>query len=82
MMVGVVMVGIIGCGQEGPKTSTPAAPSKSVTDSAGQAVVDSIKTPLDKSRAVEGTLEKAAGKTADTIKAPRHRQGVNPSDLA
>lgn len=76
MMVGVVIVGVIGCGQEAPKTeppkaavpSAPAAPSKSVTESAGQAVVDSIKAPLDKSRAVEGTLEKAAGKTADQVK--------------
>jgi len=76
MMVGVVMNGLVGCGQEAPKTeapkaaapSAPAAPSKSVTDSTGQAIVDSIKTPLDKSREVEGTLEKAAGKTADTIK--------------
>jgi hypothetical protein len=72
MMIGVVMVGMIGCGQEAPKTSAPvtppAAPSKSVTDSAGQAVVDSIKAPLDKSRQVEGTLEKAAGKTADQVK--------------
>jgi len=74
MMVGVVMVGLISCGQEAPKTSvpaatsSPAAPSKSAMDSAGQAVVDSIKAPLDKSRAVEGTLEKAAGKTADTVK--------------
>ncbi len=76
VMVGVVMVGMIGCGQEGPKTEAPkaaspgapAAPSKSVTESAGQAVVDSIKAPLDKSHAVEGTLEKAAGKTADQVK--------------
>jgi hypothetical protein len=76
VMGGVVMVGLIGCGQEASKTeapkaaapSTPAAPSKSVTESTGQAVVDSIKAPLDKSRAVEGTLEKAAGKTADTVK--------------
>ena len=76
MMVGVVIMGLIGCGQEAPKTdapkattpSAPAAPSKSVTDSAGQAIVDSIKTPLDKTRQVEGTLEKAADKTADTIK--------------
>jgi len=63
-----VTVGLVGCGQEAPKTSAPAAPSKSVTDSTGQAVVDSIKAPLDKSRAVEGTLEKAAGKTAGTVK--------------
>jgi hypothetical protein len=76
MMVGVVMVGAMGCGQEAPKTeapkasapSAPAVPSKSVTESTGQAVVDSIKTPLDKSRAVEGTLEKAAEKTADQVK--------------
>jgi len=71
----VLMWGLVGCGQqEAPKTSTPpspsapAAPSKSATDSTGQAVVDSIKTPLDKSRAVEGTLEKAAEKTADQVK--------------
>jgi len=66
-----VIVGLVGCGQEAPKTGAPgapAAPSKSVTDSTGQAVVDSIKAPLDKSRAVEGTLEKAAGKTAGTVK--------------
>ena len=72
LVFGAVMVGLIGCGQEAPKTSAPAtpppAPSKSVTDSTGQAVVDSIKTPLDKSRTVEGTLEKAAEKTADQIK--------------
>lgn len=75
-MVAGVMVGLIGCGQEAPKTeapkaaspSAPAAPSKSVTDSTEQAVVDSIKTPLDKARAVEGTVEKAAEKTAGTVK--------------
>jgi len=68
----MVMVGLIGCGQqEAPKTSTPSAPaasSKPSAESAGQAIVDSIKAPLDKSRAVEGTLGKAADKTADTIK--------------
>ena len=68
MMAGAVIVSLIGCGQEAPKTSAPAAPGKSATDSTGQAVVDSIKAPLDKSRAVEGTLEKAAGKTADQVK--------------
>ena len=71
VVVGLVIAGVVGCGQEAPKTSTPsapAAPSKSATDSTGQAVVDSIKAPLDKSRAVEGTLEKAAEKTADTVK--------------
>ncbi len=71
MMVGVVMVGMAGCGQEAPKAgdqNKPAATSKPAAESAGQAIVDSIKTPLDKARQVEGTLEKAAGKTADTVK--------------
>jgi hypothetical protein len=68
MIVGAVMVGVVGCGQEAPKTSAPGAPSKPAAESTGQAIVDSIKTPLDKARAVEGTLEKAADKTADTIK--------------
>ena len=70
-LAALALVEMIGCGQEAPKTSAPsapAAPSKSVTDSAGQAVVDSIKAPMDKARQVEGTLEKAAGKTADTVK--------------
>lgn len=65
MMVGAVMVGLIGCGQEAPKTEIP---SKPAADSTGQAVVDSIKAPLDKAHQVEGTLEKAADKTADTVK--------------
>jgi hypothetical protein len=68
MIVGAVIAGVVGCGQEASKTNAPAAPSKSVTDSAGQAIVDSIKAPMDKARQVEGTLEKAAEKTADTVK--------------
>jgi len=68
MMVGMVMAGIVGCGQEAPKTSAPAAPSTPAAESTGQAIVDSVKSPLDKSRQVEGTLGKAADKTADTIK--------------
>ena len=69
----LVLGGLVGCGQEAPTgkagaPSAPAAPSKSTTDSAGQAIVDSMKTPLDKARQVEGTLEKAADRTADTVK--------------
>ena len=52
-------------GQNEPKAVPQGDP---VTDSAGQAVVDSIKTPMDKAHQVEGTLEKAAEKTADTVK--------------
>ena len=69
----LALVGMIGCGQEAPTgkagaPTTPAVPSKSATESAGQAVVDSIKAPLDKARQVENKLEKAAGRTADTVK--------------
>ena len=75
LLFAAALVGMIGCQQEAPKTEAPKAaapsvpaPSKSATDAAGQAIVDSIKTPLDKSRQVEGTLEKAAEKTADGLK--------------
>lgn len=61
----VAMVGVVGCGPEAPKTE---APSKSVTDSTGQAIVDSIKTPMDKARQVENKLEKAAERTSDAVK--------------
>jgi hypothetical protein len=61
----MVMIGAVGCGQEAPKTE---APSKSVTDSTGQAIVDSIKTPMDKARQVENKLEKAAERTSDAVK--------------
>ena len=72
MMVGAVaLVVFVGCGQEAPKTSTPSTPAATgapAAESTGQAIVDRVKTPLDKSREVEKTLEKAADKTADTIK--------------
>ena len=70
LLSAVVMVGVVGCGQEAPKTSTPNAPGAPTTpaaESTGQAIVDRVKTPLDKARQVEGTLGKAADKTADTI---------------
>jgi hypothetical protein len=71
----VALVGLFGCGQEAPTgkagaPGTPAAPGKSATESAGQAVVDSIKAPLDKAGQVEETLKKGAERTADTVKDP------------
>ena len=67
MMVAVVIACDVGCGQEQP-AGKAGAPSKPATDSAGQAIVDGVNAPLDKARQVEGTLGKAAEKTADTIK--------------
>jgi len=73
LVASVALAGLLGCGQEAPTGKAggpvaPAAPAKSPTESAGQAVVDSIKTPMDKARQVEGTLEKGAERTADTVK--------------
>ena len=67
LLSAVVLVVFVGCGQEQPagKAGAPSAPA---AESTGQAIVDRVKTPFDKSREVEKTLEKAADKTADTIK--------------
>ena len=67
MFVAVALMGVVGCGQEAP-TGKAGAPSTPATESTGQAIVDRVKTPLDKSREVEGTLQKASDRTADTIK--------------
>ena len=56
----LALVGLFGCKQE--------SPAGKATEAAGQAAVDAIKTPIDKARGVEGTLEKAAEQTADKVK--------------
>ncbi|HEU0069177.1 MAG TPA: hypothetical protein VFQ26_07960 [Nitrospiraceae bacterium] len=64
------VVGLLGCNQETPieKTKAAAASGNAATQAAGQAAVDAIKTPLDKARQVESTLEKSAEQTAAKIK--------------
>lgn len=52
-----VMVGAGGAEERGAKA--PSASGNPATDAAGQAIVDSIKTPLDKAHQVEGTLSAA-----------------------
>ena len=59
-LMAVALVGLVGCNQE--------SPAGKATEAAGQAAVDAIKTPIDKARGVEGTLEKAAEQTADKVK--------------
>ena len=59
-LMAVALVGLIGCNQE--------SPAGKATEAAGQATVDAIKTPIDKARGVEGSLEKAAEQTADKVK--------------
>ncbi len=66
----LAVVGLFGCSQETPieKTKAAAASGNAATQAAGQAAVDAIKTPLDKARQVESTLEKSAEQTAAKVK--------------
>jgi hypothetical protein len=66
----LVVVWLIGCSQETPieKTKAAAASSSAATQAAGQAAVDSIKTPMDQARQVESTLEQSAEQRAAEAK--------------
>jgi hypothetical protein len=66
----LALVGLFGCNQETPieKTKAAAASGNAATQAAGQAAVDAIKTPLDKARQAESTIEKSAEQTAIEIK--------------
>ena len=66
----LAVVGLFGCSEETPieKTKAAAASGNAATQAAGQAAVDAIKTPLDKARQAESTLEKSAEQTAIEIK--------------
>ena len=70
-VVGLLAVaGLFGCSQETPveKTKAAAASGNAATQAAGQAAVDAIKTPMDKARQAESTMEKSAEQTAAEIK--------------
>ena len=66
----LAVVGLFGCNQETPieKTKAAAASGNAVTEAAGQAAVDSVKTPMDKARQTESVLEQSAEQTAAKIK--------------
>ncbi len=67
----LAVIGLFGCSQETPaeKTKAAAASGNAVTEAAGQAAVDYVKTPMDKARQTESTLEKSAEQRAAEIKA-------------
>ena len=78
MFLGVglfAVVGLFGCNQETSieKTKAAAASGNAATQAAGQAAVDRLKTPLDKARQVENTLEKSAEQTAAKTRSRHHR---------
>ena len=66
----IAVVGLLGCNQSTPaeKTKAAAASGSAATQAAGQAAVDAIKTPMDKARQTESTLEQSAEQTAAKIK--------------
>ena len=66
----LAMVGLFGCSQETPaeKAKAAAASGNAATQAAGQAAVDAIKTPMEKARQTESTLEQSADQTAAKIK--------------
>ena len=71
LVVGLLaMVGLFGCNQETPieKTKAAAESGNAATQAAGQAAVDAVKTPMDKARQAESTLEQSAEDTAVKIK--------------
>jgi hypothetical protein len=71
LVVGLLaVVGLFGCKQETPieKTKAAAASGNAATQAAGQAAVDAIKTPMDKARQTESTLEQSAEQRAAGIK--------------
>lgn len=63
----LVLVGLGGCKQEAPSEKAKSSGSSAV-ESAGQAAVDYLKTPMDEARQAEGKLEKSAEETAAAIK--------------
>jgi len=66
----LAVVGFFGCNEETPieKTKAAAASGNATAQAAGQAAVDAIKTPMDKARQTESTLEQSAEQTAAKIK--------------
>ena len=66
----LAVVGLFGCNQSTPaeKTKVTAPSGNAATQAAGQAAVDAIKTPMDKARQTESTLEKSAEQRAAEIK--------------
>jgi hypothetical protein len=62
------IAGLCACQREAPTEKSSSPQPISAVDQAAQQAIDSIKTPMDKARAVEGTLEKSAESTAEKVK--------------
>jgi hypothetical protein len=69
-VIGLLVVGLIGCSQETPaeKAKAAAASGSVATQAAGQAAVDAIKTPMDQARQAESVLGQSAEQRAAEAK--------------
>lgn len=65
VLLSILGLGVSGCQRETPVEKSQASQPSSVVDQAVRQSVDAIQTPMDKARGVEGTLNEAAGRTAD-----------------
>ena len=66
-LVLLVVTGLYACQQEAStEQSSPSQPASAV-DQAAQQAVDAIKTPMDKARSVDGTLEQAARRAGEQM---------------
>ena len=67
LLIALVVAGFSACQQETPseKSGSQRSQSTGTVEQAVQETVAGIKGPMDKARGVEGTLEKAAERTAE-----------------
>lgn len=62
-----ILIGLSACQRETPAEKAQSLQSATAVDRAAQQAVDAMKTPMDKARGVEGTLENAVEQTADRV---------------
>jgi hypothetical protein len=67
LVCSLLIASAFGCQRETPTEKTQPPQPASAVDQAAQQAVDAVKTPMDKARGVEGTLEKSAERTADRV---------------
>lgn len=63
----IMVLVAFGCEREKPALQSQPPQPASAVDQAAQQAVDAMKMPMDKARSVEGTLDQAAGRTAEMV---------------
>lgn len=68
LLVFLVGWSLLSCQRETPAGKSTAPQPVSAVDRAAQQAVDAIKTPMDKARGVEGTVNDAADRTTERVR--------------